>query len=946
MSKNGLIKKCCCGIILVYCVCVVAGNSWITEGFAGFSKGTFGNGGQNLYVSKQGILQRIHQTDFNQDGYTDLLFCNSQNHEEYVPLDIYAMPTTSPEQCGKLFIGGAAAGAVADLNRDGYEDLVLACGWDGRSSAQVTNSIIFYGSPEGLTNRYINYLPITHGRAVAIGDFNKDGRPDLAFLSGSHIKIVYNQDSGFDPSGEYPQIEVPSSTLPQEQQLVVCHLLAVPTADGRGSDLVLQKEDGSCTVIRGGSRGLELMRGEQSLLPGIPGFKKIQKQERSYLQSVASMIPRFGLLQLKDGLRLAVFRPDQVLLYRYRNGGIDGQPPLVFGCRNAYAIAAGDLRRSGYDDLVFACRDQTKGNECSWIYPGSSCGWDASTRIMLPTSNACDVVLADFSRRGGLDIVIGQNRSRYSYDSQLLLFCQNGKGLNELDAPLTLPSHDATRIFAIMTGQDKTPHLVVKNIRSGSAIGNPLVEIFLGGADGFRSDRRLRLPGWGTVSAVGADLNDDGRPDITLANASEMAPWLDQGSFIYYNSPTGFATMPDQRLPTRRAHGVVCGDLNHDGWLDLVFGGFDNPELTVYYGSATGFTGIAPRTIRMEANGRIWQETRFLALTDLNCDGWLDLIVPQITSPESFVLWGGPQGFDFKNRQAFQVRNACNANVADLNHDGFPDLIFGGHAQSIGKPHDAFLYIYWGGAGGYNEARRTLLPSNAVNSTAVADFNRDGELDIFIASYENGRERDIDSFIYWNREGRGFVLSDRTPLRTHAASGNMAADFNGDGWIDLAIANHKVYNLHTAYSTVWYNGPQGFSASNTVNLPTEGVHGILNVDPGNIMSRSPAEYYVSESFRLPKDNGITGIGWDGTIPATCRVRAQFRFADRPEKLSQSPWLGTTGPGSWITAADPVDRMVFTGNYVQYRIALEAYDAMNTPRLSKVTVRFDRLDVVK
>ena len=41
---------------------------WITEGFEGFSRGSFGNGGQNLYVSKHGILQRIFQYDLNGDG--------------------------------------------------------------------------------------------------------------------------------------------------------------------------------------------------------------------------------------------------------------------------------------------------------------------------------------------------------------------------------------------------------------------------------------------------------------------------------------------------------------------------------------------------------------------------------------------------------------------------------------------------------------------------------------------------------------------------------------------------------------------------------------------------------------------------------------------------------------------------------------------------------------
>ena len=41
---------------------------WITKGFEDFSKGTMENGGQNLYVSKRGVLQRIFQFDVNNDG--------------------------------------------------------------------------------------------------------------------------------------------------------------------------------------------------------------------------------------------------------------------------------------------------------------------------------------------------------------------------------------------------------------------------------------------------------------------------------------------------------------------------------------------------------------------------------------------------------------------------------------------------------------------------------------------------------------------------------------------------------------------------------------------------------------------------------------------------------------------------------------------------------------
>ena len=85
---------------------------WITKGFDAFRQGTFGNGGQNLYVSRKGVLQRIHQTDTNRNGYVDLVFCNSQNHEENTPVYLYPDPVGAPEKRKEIFIRGSWCGEV------------------------------------------------------------------------------------------------------------------------------------------------------------------------------------------------------------------------------------------------------------------------------------------------------------------------------------------------------------------------------------------------------------------------------------------------------------------------------------------------------------------------------------------------------------------------------------------------------------------------------------------------------------------------------------------------------------------------------------------------------------------------------------------------------------------------------------------------------------------
>ena len=91
----------------------------VTEGFDAFRRGVFGNGGQNIYVSRAGVLQRIHQFDLDRDGYLDLIICNSQPHGEQPPSFLYSDPLGQASRI-ELPSDGAWSGTVADFNGDGH----------------------------------------------------------------------------------------------------------------------------------------------------------------------------------------------------------------------------------------------------------------------------------------------------------------------------------------------------------------------------------------------------------------------------------------------------------------------------------------------------------------------------------------------------------------------------------------------------------------------------------------------------------------------------------------------------------------------------------------------------------------------------------------------------------------------------------------------------------
>ena len=176
----------------------------------------------------------------------------------------------------------------------------------------------------------------------------------------------------------------------------------------------------------------------------------------------------------------------------------------------------------------------------------------------------------------------------------------------------------------------------------------------------------------------------------------------------------------------------------------------------------------------MEHDGVVYESTMWPCLVDLNNDGWLDLVAPQHSADRSFVLWGGPDGFSMERSQVLSVHKAGCARAADLTGNGYLDLVLGGSYPTPGVPHDSFAWVYWNGPDGLREDRKTLLPASTTNSMALADFNNDGTLDLYVGSYSGLLERDLDSYIYWNRKGKGFSARDRTRLFTHSASGCVA----------------------------------------------------------------------------------------------------------------------------------------------------------------------------
>ncbi|SDD24639.1 Repeat domain-containing protein [Paenibacillus sp. UNCCL117] len=904
------------------------------RGFEAFSQGTFGNAGHNLYVSKKGIVQRIHLFDVNGDGYVDLPFANSHDDGVRVPAYVYANPLEGGERI-EIPSEGAFAGAVADLNNDGYDDLVIANQYNGASNYAYAQ--VYYGSPEGYSSKRMLQLWAPSAISVAIGDFNGDGRKDIAFISFGQLRIFYQEPSGFRTKG-YVDLEL-DHTL---DSLVSMDL------DGDGfDDLAVRTGNSRLVIYWGGPEGIRAdnrtwldpsLTGEQALDAGLDSAASGAGAGSLFVFSVPAA-PKLKAVKLKGTSHLFACRDEQVLLIPILPDRRIGRP-LVLDSGPVTGVSVGDVRGRGGEDLILSSRQAGEdGIERSWIYWDSESGYSEDRRTPFVTRSAADVVAADLSGNGCSDIIVCQDKTDHLYSFESLIYRGSPGGL--LPEPIRLETHCAAGAFVAKAMDAERPQVIFLNHLTNRILGDVPVYLYLGGPEGFSPERRLELPGWAATELRICDFDDDGYPDIFMANSNENAMHLDNGSFVYYNGPDGFRTDKRVELPTRHSMNSCCADLNRDGWLDLIVAGHNNDELLIFYGSEAGFVD-APVRIPLVADGVVYRQPRFMTLADLNNDGWLDLVAPDCGATDDLlILWGGPEGFDIGRRTLLPEGAGISSRAADLTGNGWLDLIVGGFkGPDQGDPYATFVYIYWGGPEGFSNDRRTELPAHFAADLAVADFNNDGILDIFVACYHGTRTRDIDSYIYWGEPGGRFSADNRTRLFGHSAAGALAADFNEDGYVDLAMANHKTYGNHPGMSFVWWNGPNGFSESDITRLPTNGPHGMTHSDIGNVMDRGPEEYYESRTIALPDGAELAGISWIADIPPKTWVKAQIRVADREEDLPSQPWQGDEGAGTWFGNGHTAMARPVKGRWAQYRLALGAINSGSTPRVSEVRLSYN------
>jgi hypothetical protein len=271
------------------------------------------------------------------------------------------------------------------------------------------------------------------------------------------------------------------------------------------------------------------------------------------------------------------------------------------------------------------------------------------------------------------------------------------------------------------------------------------------------------------------DYDNDGWMDVYLVNSGPCdfySPRKPLKNALYKNNRDGtFTDVTDKAgvaAGSTFGMGVAVGDYNNDGFPDLFVTAYGPPILYRNNGDGT-FTDVTEKA-GLRAPG--W--TTSAVWFDYDGDGLLDLFVC------SFV--------DFnKSKHIF-----CGDNKIGKNYYCIPRVF---------KPTASLLY-HNNGDGTFTEVAKGTDIAKALGKglgVVATDVNNDGRMDLFVANDT------VQNFLFMNRgpnKWEEIALSAEVGFsengQPRSGMGVDAADFDGDGWQDLFVANvdQEMFSLY------------------------------------------------------------------------------------------------------------------------------------------------------
>jgi hypothetical protein len=817
---------------------------------------------------------------------------------------------------------GCSVASAGDVNGDGYADVIVGAWGNDSGGSDAGRAYIFFGGPAMDPSADVILTGAVAGdhfgwSCASAGDVNADGYADV-------IVGAYLNDAGGSSAGRtYIYFGGPAM-----DNVADVTLTGAPT-DNFGYSVAAAGDangDGYADVIVGAL--LNDAGGTNAGRAYIYFGGSAMDNIADVTLTGAALDDRFGNSVASAGDVNCDGYSDMIVgaYYNDAGGSAAGRVYIYFGGSTMNNVAdvtltgltagdhfgdavasAGDLNGDGYADVIVgASRNDAGGSGAgrAYVYFGGA-AMDTTFDVVFTGAAASDYLGYCVSCAGDVD----------------------GDGLPDL--ALGASGNDAAGANAGCV-----------YLYLNAMIGSDLPDEFFSGA--------ATTDFFGESVAGAGDVNGDGYPDVIVGADHNDAGGADAGrAYIYYGGPRT-DNKADVTL-TGLTHDLFgssvagAGDVNGDGYEDVIVGAPNRSEVAAYAGAAYIFYGgasmdsVADITFLGAAEGNNFG-IAVAGAGDVNGDGYADVIVGErfadggaAGSGKAYIYFGGAS----MNTAADAVLPGeatsddfghSLAGAGDVNGDGFADVIVGASGNDAGGTDAGAAYVFLGGAIMDTVADVVLTGQAASDGVGrsvagAGDLNGDGYADLVVGAYKNDAAPFIAgaAYVYFG----GLSLDDvpDVMLRGKAAedifgfSVGRAGDVNGDGYADVVVgamnADEGGPDFGSAY--VYFGGHSmnstpdivmmgkesdsnfGYAVACAGDVNRDGLSDIIVGASGDFSVLGHAYLYISSAPRIvPGITAVRDVPFDQGGRVTVRW-ARSGYDSRDVNKVTSYWIARSRP---------------------------------------------------
>ena len=230
--------------------------------------------------------------------------------------------------------------------------------------------------------------------------------------------------------------------------------------------------------------------------------------------------------------------------------------------------------------------------------------------------------------------------------------------------------------------------------------------------------------------------------------------------------------------------GIASGDIDRDGWPDLVSA--NGPLISIFMNQNDGQF----ERLELNVSGESFAAIFSVALVDIDGDGWLDLFATSYMNGNFYVLSdnGTFSNAGLRKPPRGQAVLSLATSFGDIDRDGDLDVVIGNWFAGMGKQHPpprSQNELWVNENGRFNVSPLPGLVGETL-STLLSDWSGDGWLDLIV-----GNDFDAPDYYYRGDGKGGFALieqgDDIIPHSTHSTMSIDSGDYDNDLDLDIFL---------------------------------------------------------------------------------------------------------------------------------------------------------------